>query len=166
MRPVLKRSFFIFGISFLFLFVQLGVDLIYDSAFSSVAFADKKNKDNDKDDDKSELKGNKQLRTAVSNLQDEVAALQSEVNELKQLLSGISRDGDALLFTGMNLQVVNGAGTTSGPGNGKGNFTVGYNELRYGPNARGGSHNILVGSELNYPDFGRIMFNVPAPTSP
>ena len=91
MLPVLKRSVLIFGITFLFLFVQLGAGLVLnDPAFTSMAFAQKKGKDKDKkekDDDKNELKGNKRLRAAVSDLQSVAQSLQTQINEI-QLIPG------------------------------------------------------------------------------
>ena len=61
-------------------------------------------------------------------------------------------------FSGVNVQVVNGTGTTDGPGNGLGNLVVGYQELREDDendetddrNLRSGSHNLVVGKANNY----------------
>ena len=39
-----------------------------------------------------------------------------------------SFDGTTLRFTGINVQIVSGSGTTDGPVNGKGNLIIGYNE--------------------------------------
>jgi hypothetical protein len=42
----------------------------------------------------------------------------------------VTRDGDTLLFDGMNVQVANGTGTTDGEPNGTGNLIVGYDIAR------------------------------------
>ena len=58
-------------------------------------------------------------------------------------------------FSGVNVQVVNGTGSTDGPGNGLGNLVVGYQEMREGENnRRGGSHNLVVGKANNYTTWG------------
>ena len=60
MAPVRKRSVLIFGITFLFLFAQLGAGLVFnDSAFTSMAFAqqrgnDKKEEKEDKEQEQQE----------------------------------------------------------------------------------------------------------------
>ena len=58
-------------------------------------------------------------------------------------------------FTGVNVQVVNGTGSTDGPGNGLGNLVAGYQELREDErNRRLGSHNLVVGKANNYTTWG------------
>ena len=64
-------------------------------------------------------------------------------------------------FSGVNVQVVNGTGSTGGDGNGLGNLVVGYQELRTADeddetddtNDRSGSHNLVVGLANNYSIF-------------
>jgi len=88
MLPVLKRSVFIFGITFLFLFVQLGAGLVAnDSAFTSIAFAQKK-KDKDKDDDKGKKKG---IRHRVDALETQTTDLQNQIDTI-ELLEGPKGD--------------------------------------------------------------------------
>ena len=91
-------------------------------------------------------------------LQAQVAALSAEVDALQALLAGISRDGDTLLFSGMNLQVVNGAGSTE-TRNTLGNIIIGYNETR--PSAprgyRAGSHYLIIGSQHTYTRYAGIV---------
>ena len=67
------------------------------------------------------------LTARVSALEADNAALEGDVDALQALLTGVSRDGSTLLFTGMNLQVVNGEGAT-GTSNSVGNVIIGYNE--------------------------------------
>ncbi|MBC8286029.1 MAG: hypothetical protein H8E42_01000 [Nitrospinae bacterium] len=85
MLPVLKRSVLIFGITFLFLFVQLGAGLVFnDLAFTSVAFA--KDNDKDKDDDKGKKKG---LKHRVDSLEQENTILHGLINDLQTQVSNI-----------------------------------------------------------------------------
>lgn len=60
--------------------------------------------------------------------------------------------GNTLLISGVNVQIVNGAGNTH-TANSKGNLILGYNEeptLTTIPGGRTGSHNIIVGEANNY----------------
>ncbi|HOP46638.1 MAG TPA: hypothetical protein PK874_03155 [Desulfobacteraceae bacterium] len=86
-----------------------------------------------------------------------IATLESQVNTLMSILQGLTRNGNNIVFTGVNVQIVNGAGTTDSA-NGTGNLIVGYNELRevVGDN-RTGSHNIVVGRHNNYSSWGGIV---------
>ena len=80
---------------------------------------------------------------------DRLDALEAENEELKTLLAGASRDGDTLTFEGVNLQLVNGEGSTDTT-NGLGNLIVGYNEDPNDPEDRTGSHNIIIGPDHDY----------------
>lgn len=74
-----------------------------------------------------------------------------------------------LVVTGANLQIVNGLGATNGHSddpastdpdevrtNGLGNLIVGYNEWGDDPTRRG-SHNVVVGTDLDYSSFGGLV---------
>jgi hypothetical protein len=82
-----------------------------------------------------------------------------------------------VVITGANLRIVNGLGRTNciddhgnpipNCPNGLGNLIVGYNEPRplgdqsnFGPDDRTGSHNVVVGSELNFSSFGGLVVGV------
>lgn len=56
-----------------------------------------------------------------------------------------SPDTSTLRFDGVNLQIVDGSGDTSGAENGKGNLIIGYNEDDSPSAPRTGSHNVVVG---------------------
>jgi hypothetical protein len=84
---------------------------------------------------------------AVADHEERIAALEA-------LLANLSRQGDTLLLSGMNLQIVNGTGATDGAVNGTGNLIVGYNELRGDGDDRTGSHNMVVGKEHNFSSYG------------
>ncbi len=100
----------------------------------------------------------------VGNLEQRVADLETLVTDLENLLAGVSRINDpntlqdTLRFSGMNVQIVNGTGTTDGTPDGTGNLIIGYNELRFeGGDIRDGSHMLIVGDENNYSSFGGIV---------
>jgi hypothetical protein len=119
-----------------------------------------------------------QLEELVAILQEELAARSSELaaqaSELAaqtSLLEGVYRledpytGQDTLQFAGMNVQIVNGAGVTTGTPDGTGNLIIGYNETRgdstctdgYFCDRRGGSHNLVIGYENNYSSYGGMV---------
>ena len=57
-------------------------------------------------------------------------------------------------FTGVNVQVVSGAGKTDAAVNGTGNLVVGYDEF---PGPQTGSHNIVLGEEASYTSYGGLI---------
>jgi len=89
--------------------------------------------------------------------------LEMRIAQLETLLANVTRGTvqgqDTIRFSGVNVQIVNGTGDTSGTVNGRGNLIVGYNELRSLPyvDDRSGSHNIVVGSYQNYPSSGGLV---------
>ena len=84
------------------------------------------------------------------------AALEARVAELEALLAGVSRDGSNLLFTGMNLQIVNGQDATVSS-NSVGNVIIGYNEDTGNVEARNGSHYLIIGDEHSYTGYAGIV---------
>ncbi len=87
----------------------------------------------------------------------ELSALESRIEELEGLLQDVSRlidpntGYDTVRFEGVNVQIVNGSGTTGGETLGTGNLIIGYNELRdNGGNYRDGSHMLVIGEMNNY----------------
>jgi hypothetical protein len=102
------------------------------------------------------------LAATVTGLTTSLAAAQTQIAALQATLADVTRVGSMLRFSGMNLQVVDGTGSTDGPVNGLGNLIVGYNEARGTGDNRTGSHNLIVGSQQNYASFGGFvagMFN-------
>ena len=77
----------------------------------------------------------------VSSLESRIADLETQMAGLLALLQGVTRVENEITFSGVNVHVVNGTGTTDGTVNGLGNLIVGYNELRGTGDARTGSHN-------------------------
>jgi len=101
-------------------------------------------------------------------------SLDTRVAQLEALLANVSRFQDSngyvtLRFEGMNVQIVNGSGTTYSA-TGTGNLIIGYNETRRNPqdcyppvdcgNRRSGSHNLVGGSGNNYTSFGGMIVGI------
>ena len=61
-----------------------------------------------------------------------------------------------MFFTGCNVNIQSGSGTTDGNVNGLGNLVVGY-DANTGGHARTGSHNLIVGDEHEYSSFGGLV---------
>lgn len=106
-------------------------------------------------------------------LEDRVAELEASVSALQALLAEVTRSvdpdtgADTLIFSGINIQLVNGTGVT-GPAytnpdpaelpNGAGNLIIGYNEPRNnGTDRRSGSHMLILGDRNNYTSYGGII---------
>lgn len=92
----------------------------------------------------------------INNLENRVMELENSVKKLTALLEGVTRDQNNLLFSGLNVQIVNGTGSTNGAVNGLGNLIVGYNQARDGADEieRTGSHNLIVGDGHDYKSYG------------
>ena len=85
-------------------------------------------------------------------------ALSERVAALEALLAGVSLNGNTMVISGLNLQIVNGTGTTDGAVKGTGNLIVGYNEKRGdATDDRSGSHNIVVGEKHNFTSYGGLV---------
>jgi len=109
------------------------------------------------------------LRTLAPWLED----VEDTLRQLKQLLAHVTLAKDAegrleIIFSGVNLRIVNGLGSTDCTNeqfnlipncpNGLGNLIVGYNEPRdFEENIRTGSHNVVVGTEHNFSRFGGVV---------
>lgn len=93
-----------------------------------------------------------ELAATVSTLQADFEALNSRVPGCLQ-----APDADTALFTGCNVQIVNGSENESTfATNGKGNLIVGYNE-DIDSDSRNGSHNIVVGAGHSYDGAGGLV---------
>jgi hypothetical protein len=97
------------------------------------------------------------LVARVEALEAENAAQQAVIDALAPLADKVSVDAQGdVVFTATNLRLVNGSGATNGAANGLGNLIVGYDE----PSAtldRGGSHNVVIGREHDYPSYGGLV---------
>ncbi|MCP4133164.1 MAG: hypothetical protein GY754_19510 [bacterium] len=105
------------------------------------------------------------LKARVSTLESSVnsgyassiSQLQTDLGAVEVILSGVTRVGDDLTFSGMNVHIESGSGSTSGAVNGLGNLMIGYNELRGSGDDRSGSHNLVIGSCNNFTQYGGIV---------
>nr|CAA9294406.1 hypothetical protein AVDCRST_MAG63-4890 [uncultured Armatimonadetes bacterium] len=86
------------------------------------------------------------------------------VRALEAKTRAISRSGNELFITGVNVHIRDGSGYTDsgiahgGPGSGLGNLIIGYNELRGdGTDARNGAHNLIVGNRNNFTSYGCLV---------
>lgn len=79
-----------------------------------------------------------------------VSALEARIKKLEALLMNVKRKGKDIVFTNMNVHVVNGTGSTE-KSNGKGNLIIGY-----GSSGKG-SHNVAVGNKNSYSSYGSIV---------
>jgi uncharacterized coiled-coil protein SlyX len=117
-------------------------------------------------------KGIEALEAKVASLEQTVSALQSQVTTLQTQLAAVQSNhalalgpfvsvdpnpeigviGPNIIFSGANIHIVSGSGTTNDNGNptGLGNLIIGYDEapsfLPPIPGDRGGSHNLVIGS--------------------
>ena len=141
--------------------------------------------EDDKDPGNGHGDNDKGIRAEIAALKAQVAALQGQVNTLKTQLAGVQSNhalllgpfvnvdpnpeigviGPNIIFSGANIHIVSGSGSTNDNGNptGLGNLIIGYDEdpgnlaevpgFGNPPNApplnpgdRGGSHNLVVGA--------------------
>jgi hypothetical protein len=97
--------------------------------------------------------------TEVEELKAQVSELQETVTRLTAILEGVTREGNALVLSGMNVYVVSGKGATDATPNGLGNLIVGYNEdggQTLG-NDNVGSHNLIIGKNNTASSYGGIV---------
>jgi hypothetical protein len=78
----------------------------------------------------------------------------TRIEALEKTVASIDLDGDTLMISGVNVQIVDGTGDTAGAPNGLGNLIIGYNE---GTHDRSGSHNLVVGTEHSYTSYGGLV---------
>ncbi|MCP4132609.1 MAG: hypothetical protein GY754_16715 [bacterium] len=99
----------------------------------------------------------------IGTIETRLSDVESTVTNLNTAFSGVSRDGSTITFSGVNVQIVNGSGSTYGL-NGLGNLVVGYNDARYDALPDGfkntvqtGSHNVVIGGYHNFTSYGGIV---------
>lgn len=120
--------------------------------------------------DKAELAhDHDELYFTETEVNDLLAALTDRVDQLEQDLQAVEladpsfggavrREGDDIIFEGVNVAIRNGMGTTDTV-NGTGNLIVGYNLLQEGtepPRFRTGSHNVVIGDLHSYRKYGAL----------
>ena len=90
---------------------------------------------------------------SVEELRARIESLEETVSRLVALLEGVSREGNNIMLSRVNVRIVNGTGSTDGEVNGLGNLIVGYNERGDG----NGSHNMVIGMGHNYSSYGGLV---------
>ena len=88
---------------------------------------------------------------------DQCSALEERLQAVEALLAHVTIDGDNLVLTGMNFQVVSGTGDTDGNVNGTGNIIIGYDESNSNNDEKSGSHNLIIGRNHSYESYGGIV---------
>jgi hypothetical protein len=88
-----------------------------------------------------------------------LAAYDARITALEELLASVTLEngGQDFVFTGVNVHVRSGSGSTSGTINGLGNLIVGYDEARLSGTDKSGSHNLVVGPNHNYTSYGGLV---------
>jgi hypothetical protein len=84
----------------------------------------------------------------------EAETLKALLPYVKFVASGVGGK-PTVQFSGVNVQVVSGSGSTTGPVNGEGNLVVGYDESEGKPQT--GSHNLVVGPAHSFTSFGGFL---------
>lgn len=89
--------------------------------------------------------------------QSDLNAAKARVAQLEALLAGVTRgtvNGQpAITFSGVNVRIVNGSGSTAST-NGRGNLFLGYDAL---PGEQTGSHNIVAGDRNTIRSYGSLV---------
>lgn len=91
--------------------------------------------------------------TSLAALQGEVDDVVAETDDLFAYVS-VDTSDDSVVFSGANVFVQSGAGSTDATVNGLGNLIVGYSE----GGTSTGSHNLVVGMYHTYPSYGGVVF--------
>jgi hypothetical protein len=99
------------------------------------------------------LKTAEPARQAVPEDSQRIQQLEARIKRLEALLANVTRNGNELVFTNMNVHIQNGTGSVSKV-NGTGNLIVGYDD----PGS--GSHNVLVGAKNTCNSYGGLVTGV------
>lgn len=97
------------------------------------------------------------VQSSTSTFGADIAAVQARATALETKTMNMTADADNVYFTGVNLHVRNGTGTTTGAVNGKGNLIVGYDAARSTDSDKSGSHNLVLGDRNNYTSYGGLV---------
>jgi hypothetical protein len=99
------------------------------------------------------LKSAETTKAAAPEDSQRIQQLEARIKRLEALLANVTRNGNELVFAGMNVHIQNGTGSVSKI-NGTGNLVVGYDD----PGA--GSHNVLVGAKNTCNSYGGLVTGV------
>jgi hypothetical protein len=92
--------------------------------------------------------------TAVATLETKVSTLEGDVSALQATLAGVTRSGNTLRLSGLNLRLDSGAGSTDAPVNGLGNLFIGDNGS---PGVQTGSNNLVIGDGQTFTSYGGLV---------
>src|SRR5262245_61771398 len=98
----------------------------------------------------------KETPVALPSSEAEQQTLLSILPHVKYTESGVGGK-PTVQFSGVNVQVVNGAGSTYANPNGEGNLVIGYNAL---PKTQTGSHDLVVGDDHGFSGSGSVVFGI------
>ncbi len=84
---------------------------------------------------------------------EQLTLLKSVLPHLSFVEAGVGAK-PTIRFSGVNLQLLSGAGKTNAAVNGEGNLVIGYDEK---PGAQTGSHNLVLGTEQAYTSYGSLI---------
>jgi trimeric autotransporter adhesin len=87
--------------------------------------------------------------------QGELETLDKLLPHIKYVEKGVGGK-PTIQFSGVNVQILSGSGSTRGAVNGEGNLVIGYDE-NPGGHAQTGSHNLILGEEQTFTSFGGIL---------
>lgn len=106
------------------------------------------------------------LEATIQTLQNTITSLQGRLTTVENN-SALDLDGiitvdspgglQRVTFSGANVRIINGTGSTYGANNSVGNLVIGYSANPTGK-SRTGSHNIVVGDEHGYTANGGVVF--------
>jgi hypothetical protein len=94
-------------------------------------------------------------RVALPKEEAEQQKLLAILPHIKYVEAGVGGK-PTIQFSGVNVQVVSGAGKTNAAVNGAGNLVIGYDE-NPGGRAQTGSHDLILGEEQTFTSFGGIV---------
>jgi hypothetical protein len=97
----------------------------------------------------------KYTKVALPREESEQKTLLAILSHAKYVESGVGGK-PTIQFSGVNVQVVSGAGKTNAAVNGTGNLVIGYDE-NGGKHEQTGSHNLILGEEQTFTSFGGIV---------
>lgn len=101
------------------------------------------------------LEGKRPLEGKNTFSEGEVATIKGILPFIKAIEKGVGGK-PTIVFSGVNVQVVSGAGKTNAAVNGLGNLVIGYDENE-GKHAQTGSHDLILGEEQTFTSFGGIV---------
>eukprot|EP00588_Corethron_pennatum_P013994 CAMPEP_0194279400 /NCGR_PEP_ID=MMETSP0169-20130528/13907_1 /TAXON_ID=218684 /ORGANISM="Corethron pennatum, Strain L29A3" /LENGTH=290 /DNA_ID=CAMNT_0039023817 /DNA_START=57 /DNA_END=929 /DNA_ORIENTATION=- len=115
-----------------------------------------------------------EVKNELEEVKNENAALRLELDDIRNLFQTqprrtfennfadcMSQDNSGdIYFTGCNVHIRSGAGSTAATPNGKGNLIIGYNEpdpVNPVESSRVGSHNLVIGGQHEYTSYSGIV---------